>query len=116
MVPLRLLSPVFLAALLLLPAVCVADAVLDWNEVALAQVVAARQLPPEGSRTMAMVHVAIFDAVNAVDRRYQPYAFSGRALSGASAAAAAAAAARTVLVGLFPEQRQSIEAAHAASR
>jgi len=35
-----------------------ADPVLDWNEVALAEVTASGQLPPDGARTMAMVHVA----------------------------------------------------------
>ena len=43
-----------------------ADAVLDWNEVALAEIAANGQLPTDGARTMAMVHVAVFDAVNAV--------------------------------------------------
>jgi hypothetical protein len=92
-----------------------ADVVGDWNDVALAQVEAARQLPPEGARTMAMVHVAIFDALNALDRRYVPYAFDGSAPAGASAEAATAAAARTVLVRLLPERRDPIEAAYAAA-
>jgi len=69
----------FLIAILLLPSICTADAVLDWNEVALARVVGARQSPPDSARTMAMVHVAMFDAVDAVEQRYAPYAFKGRA-------------------------------------
>jgi hypothetical protein len=103
------------AAILLLPSVCRADVVLDWNEVALARVVAAKQSPPDGARTMAMVHLAMFEAINTVEQRYAPYAFKGRAPDGASAEAAAAAAASSVLVKLFPDQAQPVEAAYAAS-
>ncbi len=103
------------AAILLVPCVCAADAVLDWNEVALARIVAARQGPPDGARTMAMTHLAMFEAVNAIEHRYAPYAFKGRAPAGASAEAAAAAAASSVLLKLFPDQAQAVEAAYAAS-
>ena len=103
------------AALLTLPAISLADAVMDWNETGVASVLAARQPPPEGARTMAMVHVAIFNAVNAIDRRYASHGFDGRAPAGASANAAAAAAARAVLLKLFPEQRDALEKAYAAS-
>ncbi|HEX2827738.1 MAG TPA: vanadium-dependent haloperoxidase [Burkholderiales bacterium] len=92
-----------------------ADVVTDWNEVALARSTAARQLPPDGSRAMAMVHVAMFDAINAVQPRYTPYAFKGKAPAGASADAAGVAAARTVLLKLYPDQRDAIEKAYAAS-
>jgi hypothetical protein len=94
---------------------CFADAVLDWNAVALSLVDAASQPAPDDARSMAMVHVAIFDAVNAVDRRFEAYAFSDRAPAGASADAAASAAARAVLIGLFPNQRQQIDSAYASS-
>src|SRR5688572_24331334 len=93
----------FLAAL----ATCTAahaDVVIDWNEVAVGRLVAARQLPPEGARAVAMMHVAMFDAINAVQPRYTPYAFKGKAPPGASAEAAGAAAARTVLLKLYPDQ------------
>jgi hypothetical protein len=104
-----------LAVLLLLPATSFADAVLDWNEAGLAAVLAARQSPPEGARTMAMLHVAMFNAVNAIERRYATYGFENHPASGASASAAAAAAARAVLVGLFPDQREALEKTYAAS-
>jgi hypothetical protein len=103
------------AAILSLPSVCAADAVLDWNEIVLARVVAARQGPPDGARSLAMVHMAMFEAINAVEPRYAPYAFKGRAPAGASAEAAAAAAASSVLVKLFPDQAQAVEAAYAAN-
>lgn len=105
----------FAAAGLLVPAVSPGDVITDWNEIALAKATAGRQSPPDGARTMALVHAAMFDAVDAVERRYTPYAFEGRAPAGASAEAAAAAAARSVLLGLFPDQREELEAAYAAS-
>jgi hypothetical protein len=92
-----------------------ADAVLDWNEVALAEVAASGQLPPDGARTMAMVHVAVFDAVNAIDRRYRPVALHERAPVDASADAAAASAAHAVLVGLFPARESSLADAYTAA-
>jgi hypothetical protein len=64
---------------------------------------------------MAMMHVAMFNAVNAIERRYAAYGFEGRGAAGASAGAAAASAARTVLAGLFPDQREAVEKAYAAS-
>ncbi len=103
------------AAIVSLPYVCTADVVLDWNELALARVVDARQSPPDGARTMAMVHVAMFDAINAVEQRYAPYAFREGAPPGASADAAAVAAASSVLVKLFPDRAQAVEEAYAAS-
>ena len=103
------------AAAAFLPAIAQADAVLDWNETGVASVLAARQSPPEGARVMAMMHVAMFNAVNAIERRYTTYGFEAGAPAGASPNAAAAAAARSVLVGLFPDQRQAVDKAYAAS-
>jgi hypothetical protein len=99
-------------ATFLLPAVAGADVVIEWNEIALAQVVAAKQLPPDQSRTMAMVHVAMFDAVNAVERRYTPYKVNAKAAPGASMEAAAAAAARAILVKLYPNAPDAFEKAY----
>jgi len=105
----------FSVAILLSPALALADVVTDWNEITLARVIAARQLPPDGARTMALVHVAMFEAVNAVQQRYAPYAFKGRAAAGTSAEAAAAAAARSALLKLFPDQQDAVEKAYTAS-
>ena len=49
----------------------------------------------------AMMHIAIHDALNAIDRRFQPYAFDKRVEPGASPEAAVAAAARDVMVPLL---------------
>jgi len=47
-----------------LPAAALADAVADWNEKAVAAVYAARLSPDAQARSLAIVHVAIFEALN----------------------------------------------------
>jgi hypothetical protein len=79
-----------------------ADPVRDWNaragEVAVAACISPAPNPFHESRLYAMVHIAIHDALNAIERRSRPYAFDGTAAAGASVEAAAAAAARDVMV------------------
>lgn len=99
----------------IVPSLSAADVVLDWNDIALARTAEARQMPGDAARIMAMVHVAMFDAINAIERRYTPYAFKGRAPAGASADAAAVAAAHSVLLEAFPEQQPAVQSAYAAS-
>lgn len=111
----RWLAPLLVGAAVALPSATLADAVLDWNEIALARVVASGELPPEGAPSLAIVHVALFDAVAAIEGRYAPLAFHRRAPAGASPEAAAAAAARLTLITLFPDQTQAIEAAYGAA-
>ena len=94
-----------------------ADMVTDWNETTLATQAAVPggvRTPPAG-RALAMVHVAIFDSVNAIDRKYTPYAVAALADPSASPEAAAAAAARAVLVSLYPSRQPNLDAAYAAS-
>ena len=67
------------------------------------------------SRTLAMVHVAMSDAINSVQNRYTRYITTVPAAPGASAEAAAAAAARQILLQLFPAQKTMIEDAYANS-
>jgi hypothetical protein len=92
-----------------------ADAVLDWNERGVAAVTASRFGPPEGARIMAMMHVAMYNAINAVQARYAPYRFESRAKGEASAEAAGAAAAHVVLAAMVPQQKESIDQAYQAS-
>ena len=92
-----------------------ADAVLDWNEIGLTTVAASGQRPPDGARAMAMMHVAMFDAINAIEQKYQPYAYQSKASKNVSTEAAGIAAAHAVLSKLYPDQAQAIEAAYAAS-
>ena len=68
----RLVLGAISAAVLFIPA-SRADVVLDWNEVLLDAVRVDRSNPPRASRAMAMVHVAIFNAMNAIDPRFDAY-------------------------------------------
>ena len=64
---------------------------------------------------MAMMHVAMFEAANADQRRYSPYRLKPLAEPGASLDAAAASAAHGVLVRLFPDQQASLDTTLKAS-
>jgi PAP2 superfamily len=88
-----------------------ADVVLDWNNVLLQAIRVDRTAPPRAGRALAMVHVAVFDAVNGILGGYTPYAVTDPAPAGASPEAAAAAAAHDVLVSLFPAQQATFDAA-----
>ena len=91
------------------------NTVLEWNQIALAATVTAGQGPVPQIRSMAIVQVAMHDAVNAITRDYQTYQRVTRLSWGLSADAAAIAAAHTALVGLFPPQAQALNDARAAS-
>ena len=92
------------------PAVGRADAVTDWNLIASNSiVVTAAQPPPVSVLHFAMVHGAVYDAVNAIDRGHQPYLAHPPAHPTDSKEAATAAAAFRVLVGLFPDQAGTLQ-------
>ena len=57
-----------------------ADVITDWNDKVVAAGVQARQAPFVHTRSVAIVHVAMFDAINSIDRRYRPYRVQGPAL------------------------------------
>src|SRR5688500_4627563 len=94
-----------LCLVLVSPQQVAADAVTDWNataaRAALAACISPIQDPLHESRLYAMMHVAIHDALNAIDRRSRPYAFRSRPEWGVSPDAAVAAAARNVLAPLI---------------
>ena len=92
-----------------------ADVITDWNEKAGALVAKHRVLPPQAERIIACMHVAMFDAVNSIDRRYQPYGAFLAAPKDASREAAAAAAAQGVLTSMFPKDGDELRAALATS-
>jgi hypothetical protein len=75
------------------------DPVSNWNTIAVQATLTAGQTGVPQSRTLAIVHVAIHDALNSIDPRYERYAFKGDVQSGASVDAAIAAAARDAIVG-----------------
>ena len=65
--------------------------------------------PGRASRAMAIVHVAIFEAINAIEGGYESYLNLEKASSSASAEAAAATAAHDTLVALFPDQKSDLD-------
>jgi membrane-associated phospholipid phosphatase len=89
------------------------EPVTHWNTVA-AQAYAPTQgtQPLPQSRTFAILHAAIHDALNAIDRRFVPYTPGLAAAPGASVDAAVATAAREVLVTLIPEQAALVDDAY----
>jgi PAP2 superfamily len=98
------------------PTVTRADAVTDWNAIASTAIVTnAGQPPPVSALSFAMVQGAVYDAVNAIDRGYQPYLVQPNANPTDSKEAAAATASFRVLVGfpdlpgLFPAQLPTLQ-------
>ena len=105
--PGRLLATAVLATQVLLAACpALADAVTDWNThagaVAQAACISPAPDPFHESRLYAMVHVAIHDTVNAIQRRSAPYAYDAVAPAGTSLEAAVATAAHAVLASEVP--------------
>jgi hypothetical protein len=122
----------FAAATVMVPVASVSaadptDMVLEWNTNAISAIQNANgaatpglgQVPPLAGLHLAMVHGAIYDAVNAIDGTRQPYLYGGSAPAGASQAAAAATAAHHVLVGIvpttLPQVTASLDALYAIS-
>jgi PAP2 superfamily protein len=90
--------------------------VIDWNQVLLSIVNTPGAQPAniQPTRNFAILHAAIYDAVNSIDRTHQPYLISVRAPRSALETAAADAAAHTALVGLYPAQQTSLDADYTA--
>jgi PAP2 superfamily len=87
----------------------------EWNRTMLSAFAAANVPAPAANRLGAVVQAAVFDAVNGIQRRYQPIHVQPAAPEDASPKAAAAAAAHEALVTLFPGQSASLDAAFAGS-
>ncbi len=98
--------------LLSFPATGRAEVIADWNEKGIQAGVQARLPPWVQARNMAILHIAMFDAVNSIDRRYTPHRIQRSAPEGTSRDAAAAAAAHLALVRLYPAQAQEIDASY----
>ena len=99
------------------PVAAAADVVLDWNATAVSTMLGQNPAPNPFSqaRFMAITQLAVFEAVNAVTGRYQPYLGTIDAPEGASAEAAAIAAAHAVLLNYFPDSATSLNDARASS-
>jgi PAP2 superfamily len=109
--PITLGPLVAVAALLALAAPARADVVTDWNlNAATTPGIAAGQPPQVFVPHMAIVHGAVYDAVNAIDGRYEGYLISSRlARRSDSKDAAAATAAYRVLVHLAPAHKATLD-------
>jgi hypothetical protein len=114
--------PLFIAlslALVASPAVALEEdnpnQVLEWNQIFVDTLIATNTPNSSSQRLGAIVHTAIFDAYNGIDRRYTPVFVPQSAPSGASRRAAVIAAAHRALVVLFPSRQPSLDASYAAS-
>lgn len=94
--------PALLAVSVLLTDAACADVVLDWNALMLDAIRVDNTGPTLSSRNLAILHTAVYDAVNSVLRTHQPYRFLEAVEPGTSPEAAAAAAAYTVALALYP--------------
>ncbi len=81
-----------------------ADMITNWNQVLLQVIREEKTPPPRASRAIAMLNVAMFDAVNGIEKVYTPYVVTEDPAANANPDAAATAAAHTVLMALFPSQ------------
>jgi membrane-associated phospholipid phosphatase len=90
--------------------------VIDWNQTLLTIVNTPGAQPAniQPTRNFAILHAAIYDAVNAIDRSHEPYLIAVRAPRDASETAAADAAAHKALVGLYPAQQSALDADYVA--
>ena len=94
------------------PAIIQADTVSDWNEITLNTTLVPPGRPgPSNLLDVAVVQLAVYDAVQAIRRDYRPYCTDIPGASG-SADAAAAKAAHDVLVNRFPAQTAALDATY----
>lgn len=98
------------------PAAARADTVTDWNQYATdALIGTAGQMPPVAAANLAMMHGAVYDAVNAIDGRHEPYLGAPPARPWYSKDAAVATAAYRVLVAVLPAQQARFDELYARS-
>jgi hypothetical protein len=87
---------------LVLPLILRADVILDWDASMLGCICVDTTSPTLSSRNLAILHTAIYDAVNSITCTHQPYAFQLETPANASAEAAAVVAAYEVTTALYP--------------
>jgi len=95
-----------------MPSLARADAVTDWNAIAI-QTIAGQAFHPGATAILdsAMVQAAVYDAVESITGRFRPYAVHIPGASG-STAAAVAKATHDVLVSRFPSLTASLDTAY----
>lgn len=92
------------------------DSVLNWNAIAQRVTIqVARQFPQQAMVYISYVQAAVYNAVVAIEGRYEPFKINLAQRPGASIDAAVAAAAYTVLSHYFPAQQAALDADYAAS-
>jgi hypothetical protein len=91
------------------------DQVLEWNQIFIDTLIEANTPNSSSQRLGAIVHTAIFDAYNGIERRYLPIFVKDEAPPGASRRGAVIAAAYTALVGLFPSRKDALDFSYGAS-
>jgi hypothetical protein len=91
------------------------DQVLAWNQILVDTLVATNTPNSSSQRLGAIVHTAIFDAYNGIERRYSPIFVQEQAPRGASRRAAVIAAAYAALSSLFPSRQPALDVSYAAS-
>jgi hypothetical protein len=101
------------AAVALAAAPARADTVTEWNVHATTALTG--QAPTVATIHLAMVHGAVYDAVNAIDKEYEPYLVRLRARPSFSKDAAAATAAYRVLLSIVPDPQGTLAGHYAAS-
>lgn len=91
------------------------DLVLQWNEIAMDTQVDAGTGPVPQVRFVTITQLAVFEAVNGITGKYEPYLGTVSAPDGASPEAAAVAAAHKVLVTYFSGKASALDAAYQTS-
>jgi hypothetical protein len=79
-----------------------ADVVLEWNDLMIDAIRTDNSGPTISTRNLALLHTAIYDAVNSVARTHQAYRFQADALENTSIPAAAAGAGHRIMQTLYP--------------
>ena len=100
--------------LVLCPAGWGAELVLVWNDLTLRAIRYANVPPPVAVRQMAVVHLAMFDAQDGIERKYKPYLVDRRAPGGCSPEASVATAAHHTLRTLFPKSADVLDSHYQA--
>jgi hypothetical protein len=102
-------SAVAAALLATLAATARADVIMEWTATADAIATEKKLTSPAHARALALLHVAMFEAVNSIERRYAPYRLDLVADRNTSREAAAASAGHAVLCAFYPDQKATFD-------
>ena len=92
------------------------NVVVQWDAIASTAIITnAKEASVASGVWLAYVHLAVFDAVNAIDHHFQPYLFTTDPPAGTNRDAAAVAAAHRILVTYFPAQQAALDAQYTTS-